>query len=119
MAPLPPLSADELRVAPGMAREGLAGLKAGLKRYGAEVCVVRHVGRVWGSRVRGPEGTCNVSHEKNQILSAAACIVAFVVSVMQVTCDLILVLFLWLSPLEGEEDSLSDIWNAVNFESEA
>lgn len=55
--------------------------------------------------MRGPEDTCNVSHEKNQISSAAACIIAFVVSVMQVTCDLIFVLLLWLAPLEGEENS--------------
>ena len=99
MALLSPLSADEVPLAPWMAREGLAGLK----RCGGEVCVVRYVGRIWGSGVRGPEDTRNISHEKNQVFSAAACIIAFVVSVMQVTCDLILVLFLWLSPLEGEE----------------
>lgn len=56
---------------------------------------------------------------KNQLFGAAACRIAPVVRVVQVTWDLILVFFLRLSPLEGEEKSLSDVWNAVNFESEA
>ncbi|XP_074665142.1 ran-binding protein 3 isoform X2 [Strix aluco] len=58
---------------------------SGPRRFGRieEVCVVKYRGKIWGNEVRGPEDARSINHEKNQIFSAAACIIAFVVSVIQ------------------------------------